>query len=166
MRHLLTAASCVLALACGDDAGSDGAADAAVRDGGSGAADAGHERSDAGAADAAAADAGAADAAAMDSGAATDAATPADLGASPCDGLVFGSACRDACAGGYECVDGVCLPGRSRAICGGFAGAMCTTRAFPNCLYYESSDYGPCLSEEERACACAELGDRFDCPRR
>lgn len=103
---------------------------------------------------------------AMDAAAPGDAGPPPDLGPSPCDGLTFGSPCTARCPSGYECVDGACLPGSMRPGCGGFAGAMCTTRAFPNCLYFDSSDYGPCLSEEELTCACEAFSDRFDCSGR
>lgn len=153
----------IAALACGDDdvVTDDPAEDASMSDAGGdggGSSDAGSDT-----------DAGSeiedggptADAA----GAETDASTPMDdLGASPCAGLTIGTPCRERCPMGFECVDGACLPGAMRPGCGGFAGAMCTTRAFPNCATYSGSDYGPCLSEEEIVCACSALTDRFDCP--
>jgi len=163
----------ILAFACGDDDDAvtdDPAEDASVTDAGGATdggrdIDAGSDPTDAGA-DPADASMSSDAATPSDAAASTDAAPEPDLGASPCDGQTIGAPCRDRCPGGYDCVDGACLPGSMRAGCGGFAGAMCTTRAFPNCAYYSGSDYGPCLSEEELACACSVLTDLFDCPRR
>ncbi len=153
----------VLALACGDDDDTvtdDPTEDAAVgddaggtsdEDGGTSDTDGGSDPEDGGASD-------------TDAATASDAGPEPDLGASPCEGQTIGTPCRERCPGAFECVDGACLPGSMRAICGGFAGAMCTTRAFPNCSTYSGADYGPCLSEEEFACACTALTDIFDCP--
>jgi len=154
----------VLALACGDDdvPGDDPTEDASVADAGGSGDDGGASETDAGPdpADGGLDDsgAGAVDAAPGDAG------PPPDLGgASLCERETIGTVCRDGCAGGYECVDGACLPNSMRPGCGGFAGATCDTRAFPNCATFVGSDYGPCLDEEEFACACATLPDIFEC---
>lgn len=163
MTRLAFLSLLVCALACGDDDDTvtdDPTEDASVADGGSSQEDGGSEATDAGSD--------------PDGGPGpVDAAPPTDdagelpdLGTAPCDGLLLGTPCRDSCSRGFECVEGVCLPGSMRAGCGGFAGAMCTTRAFPNCATYSGSDYGPCLSEEEMACACSALTDIFACPGR
>jgi hypothetical protein len=86
-----------------------------------------------------------------------------DAGPTSCDDQPIGVACTGSCTAGYECQDGRCVPPSSRAGCGGFAGADCEDAAFPHCLYFDSSDYGPCLSAAERACAC-EHPDLFACP--
>jgi hypothetical protein len=159
MRSALLFA-CLALVACGDD---DGSTDEPSLDGGppgvdGGAVDGGPALGDAGLV----ADGGpASDAGPVDGG------PPSDLGLGPCSATLLGSECTDSCSRGYECVDGACMPPASRPGCGGFAGATCDTRAFPHCVYYESSDYGPCLSEEEFACACSSaIASRFACPER
>jgi len=163
MRRFLPLLACVLLIACGDD---DGTTDEPAVDGGP-VADGGGETTDGGTAG----DAGPG----ADGGPAADASAPADGGPEadlgildPCAGTLLGSECTDSCSRGYECVDGVCMPNMTtRPGCGGFAGERCTTRAFPHCVYYADADYGPCLSEDELACACSTaLASRFVCPER
>lgn len=162
MRCFLPLLACVFLIACGDD---DGATDDPAVDGGpivdaGDGTDGGSSAEDAGPA----ADGGPE----TDAGAPADGGPGADLGLDPCAGTLLGSECTDSCSRGYECVDGVCMPDTAtRPSCGGFAAEMCTTRAFPHCVYYEDADYGPCLSEAELACACSTaLASRFVCPDR
>lgn len=166
-----------LLLACGDDGAAvdagaaadagdrpDGGRDAGGRDAGSvedaGPADAGREASDAGADagvetdggdDAGAADAGRADAGRRDAG--------------PGGGCGrLGEACFPGadCGPGLECVDGIACVPPGRGTCGGFVGAPCPSDGPPVCTYFPRADYGPCLTVEEAACACARGFGCFD----
>lgn len=164
------------AFACGDDDSSDAggqdvgagdtfvAADAGTSDSGSG--DAIPETDTGPALDSGGVDSGGVDAR-PDEDAGSDAGgidANVDSGpAGPCDGLAIGRECP--CRGGFVCVEGRCMPEEGRATCGGIAGVMCTTRAFPECTYFPGADFGPCLSTVERACVCAEHRDLFVCPR-
>lgn len=67
----------------------------------------------------------------------------------------------DRCPAGFECQIGRCAP-QGRPVCGGFAGATCPAPYVDPCLYYAGTDFGPCLTPEERACACA-VTDWLDC---
>ena len=64
----------------------------------------------------------------------------------------LGEECSGVCSGGFECLEGVCIPS-GRPICGGFAGAECP-EGTPLCMYCASCDYGPCFRTDERACLC------------
>ncbi|MFT5354231.1 MAG: hypothetical protein ACI9KE_001436 [Polyangiales bacterium] len=157
---------------CGDD----DASDAGLRD--AGAADA--RGADSGPADAAApsdaaddVEADSPDVASFDASTSGDAGTDAaetdggpdtgpDVGpVGLCVGLEIGRECP--CTDAFLCVDGRCVPGRRRATCGGFAGDVCTTRAFPECTFSVGSDFGPCLSTSEQACVCSEHRDLYAC---
>jgi len=69
-----------------------------------------------------------------------------------CDAI--GSACTTDCASPYTCNNGICLPA-DRPGCGGFAGAQCPVD-FPVCLFFASSDYGPCFTVAEQVCVCSQ----------
>jgi hypothetical protein len=81
-------------------------------------------------------------------GASGAAGSTADGGA--CSEL--GTACTATCGAGFQCLGGACVPD-GRPTCGGFANAMCP-QEFSVCLYCSGCDYGPCLTEAERACVC------------
>ena len=69
-----------------------------------------------------------------------------------CDAI--GSACTTDCPPPYVCNNGICLP-EDRPGCGGFAGAQCPGE-FPMCLFFASSDYGPCFTAAEQVCVCSQ----------
>ena len=69
-----------------------------------------------------------------------------------CDAI--GTACTTDCPLPYTCNNGICLP-EGRPGCGGFAGAQCPVD-FPVCLYFASSDYGPCFTAAEQVCVCGQ----------
>lgn len=156
----------LLLAACGS---SDGSGDAGSSDGGRPTADAGHRdggpNHDAGNDDAGSDDAGpmadaGPDASSADAGRTgePDAGSPSvcvdDLGA-PCDE-------RTPCSSMLECQAGRCGP-PGRPMCGGFTGIECPAPYATPCIWYESSDFGPCLTAQERACACA-VSDWLECP--
>jgi hypothetical protein len=108
-----------------------------------------------------------------DAGASPDASAPSDAGPRPdarpptcSDDL--GAFCDDTtpCATGFECQIGRCAP-QDRDVCGGFAGWTCPRTAgspYTECLYYDSADFGPCFTPEERDCLCARPSPGFACP--
>lgn len=172
MRTLLL----VLALAaCSDNdgPGDSGLMDATSPEPDTGLADAGpdaDDESDA-ATDAADTDAGADSGA--DSGPEADAGNDAamdDVGTDtgdPCDAIDLGERCEsdDECRAPYRCDDafGRCVPPSDRMICGGIAGAMCSTRTFPECTLVSGASGGPCLSTQESLCVCRDHSDVYAC---
>ncbi|AKF03616.1 hypothetical protein [Sandaracinus amylolyticus] len=93
-----------------------------------------------------------------DASVATDAARGSDARASTCDDAL-GSSCEgsSACDGELECQNGRCVV--ARAGCGGFAGAPCDGEL--ECVYFESTDFGVCVTTAERGCLCERAPSSF-----
>jgi len=167
MRYLLLA-SLLFAPACGgDDDDDDDDDDVVVIDAATSAIDAAGNAPDAppSATDATGPDATPPDGALPDAApSATDAtgpdATPPDGAlpdAAPMCGTI-GKSCTVSgkCDSGQECMFSLggdfCV--KTRAGCGGFAGATCDDPNAPLCYFLPSADFGPCSSAFERDCIC------------
>jgi hypothetical protein len=88
--------------------------------------------------------------------------TAGEGGASEDCGEIGLTCTEGSCGSGFLCELGVCVPSDRRG-CGGFAGWTCDDAPYTECLYFDGSDYGVCLTVAELVCACEVARSAFNC---